>query len=119
MAGRGRTAHTLTAPLPGRTAPPRPAARPGRNAGDDRALPGRLPAPRRLDARRRGPRRPTVPALRRTSALRPCRAPRRAELPVKEHPRPRQEWCTPSCGNRARVARHHERHRTPWVAWWV
>ncbi|MFD7716019.1 CGNR zinc finger domain-containing protein [Streptomyces sp. NPDC059814] len=39
--------------------------------------------------------------------------------PVKEHPRPRQEWCTPSCGNRARVARHHERHRTPWVAWWV
>ncbi|WP_407697001.1 CGNR zinc finger domain-containing protein [Streptomyces dysideae] len=24
---------------------------------------------------------------------------------------PRQEWCTPSCGNRASVARHHERHK--------
>ncbi|MFJ1549216.1 CGNR zinc finger domain-containing protein [Streptomyces sp. NPDC088246] len=28
---------------------------------------------------------------------------------IKGHPR--QEWRKPSCGNRARVARHHERHR--------
>ncbi|MFE9682238.1 CGNR zinc finger domain-containing protein [Streptomyces sp. NPDC006285] len=28
---------------------------------------------------------------------------------LQDHPR--QEWCTPSCGNRARVARHHERHK--------
>ncbi|MEV1083958.1 CGNR zinc finger domain-containing protein [Streptomyces sp. NPDC050211] len=21
------------------------------------------------------------------------------------------EWCTPSCGNRVRVARHHDRHK--------
>ena len=24
--------------------------------------------------------------------------------------RERQQWCTPSCGNRARVARHYARH---------
>jgi hypothetical protein len=34
---------------------------------------------------------------------------------LKGHPRapaaPRQEWCTPSCRNRVRVARHHERHK--------
>lgn len=45
------------------------------------------------------------------AALRACHAPRCVRYFVKEHPR--QEWCTPSCGNRARVARHHERHRTP------
>ncbi|MFF1926514.1 CGNR zinc finger domain-containing protein [Streptomyces sp. NPDC058221] len=45
------------------------------------------------------------------TALRACRAPRCVRYFVKEHPR--QEWCKPSCGNRARVARHHERHRTP------
>ncbi|MCX4680927.1 CGNR zinc finger domain-containing protein [Streptomyces sp. NBC_01433] len=45
------------------------------------------------------------------AALRACHAPRCARYFVKEHPR--QEWCGPSCGNRARVARHHERHRTP------
>lgn len=43
--------------------------------------------------------------------LRACHAPRCVRYFVKEHPR--QEWCKPSCGNRARVARHHERHRTP------
>ncbi|MEU5474242.1 CGNR zinc finger domain-containing protein [Streptomyces lydicus] len=41
--------------------------------------------------------------------LRACPAPRCVRYFVKDHAR--QEWCTPSCGNRARVARHHERHR--------
>ncbi|WNI26525.1 CGNR zinc finger domain-containing protein [Streptomyces sp. ITFR-16] len=45
------------------------------------------------------------------AALRACHAPRCVRYFLKEHPR--QEWCKPSCGNRARVARHHERHRTP------
>ncbi|MET8327822.1 ABATE domain-containing protein [Streptomyces sp. NPDC005181] len=44
------------------------------------------------------------------AALRACHAPRCVRYFVKEHPR--QEWCKPSCGNRARVARHHERHRS-------
>lgn len=41
--------------------------------------------------------------------LRACPAPRCVRYFVKEHRR--QEWCKPSCGNRARVARHHARHR--------
>ncbi|WP_189313227.1 CGNR zinc finger domain-containing protein [Streptomyces brasiliensis] len=41
--------------------------------------------------------------------LRACHAPRCVRYFLREHPR--QEWCKPSCGNRARVARHHERHR--------
>ncbi|MEU5612344.1 CGNR zinc finger domain-containing protein [Streptomyces sparsogenes] len=41
--------------------------------------------------------------------LRACPAPRCVRYFVKDHPR--QEWCKPSCGNRARVARHHRRHR--------
>lgn len=41
--------------------------------------------------------------------LRACHAPRCVRYFLKEHPR--QEWCKSSCGNRARVARHHERHR--------
>ncbi len=41
--------------------------------------------------------------------LRACRAPRCVRYFVKSHGR--QEWCTPSCGNRARVARHYERAR--------
>ncbi|MGP3637808.1 CGNR zinc finger domain-containing protein [Streptomyces sp. 24-1644] len=44
-------------------------------------------------------------------SLRACHAPRCVRYFLKEHPR--QEWCKPSCGNRARVARHHERHRAP------
>ncbi|MEU3852816.1 ABATE domain-containing protein [Streptomyces sp. NPDC029554] len=43
--------------------------------------------------------------------LRACHAPRCVRYFLKDHPR--QEWCKPSCGNRARVARHHRRHRTP------
>ncbi|WP_189786935.1 CGNR zinc finger domain-containing protein [Streptomyces capitiformicae] len=41
--------------------------------------------------------------------LRACHAPRCVRYFLKEHPR--QEWCKPSCGNRARVARHHARHK--------
>ncbi|OUC91980.1 CGNR zinc finger domain-containing protein [Streptomyces swartbergensis] len=41
--------------------------------------------------------------------LRACHAPRCVRYFLKDHPR--QEWCKPSCGNRARVARHHQRHR--------
>ncbi|WP_121750622.1 CGNR zinc finger domain-containing protein [Streptomyces sp. E2N166] len=41
--------------------------------------------------------------------LRACHAPRCVRYFLKEHSR--QEWCKPSCGNRARVARHHERHK--------
>ncbi|MBE8470256.1 CGNR zinc finger domain-containing protein [Streptomyces justiciae] len=43
--------------------------------------------------------------------LRACHAPRCVRYFLKDHPR--QEWCKPACGNRARVARHHERHRKP------
>lgn len=41
--------------------------------------------------------------------LRACHAPRCVRYFLKEHPR--QEWCKPSCGNRARVARHQERRQ--------
>lgn len=41
--------------------------------------------------------------------LRACRAPRCVRYFIKSHGR--QEWCKPSCGNRARVARHYERAR--------
>jgi predicted RNA-binding Zn ribbon-like protein len=43
--------------------------------------------------------------------LRACAAPRCVRYFVKAHGR--QEWCKPSCGNRARVARHYRRHRAP------
>lgn len=41
--------------------------------------------------------------------LRACPAPRCVRYFVKAHPR--QEWCKPSCGNRARVSRHYHRAR--------
>ncbi|WP_274035865.1 CGNR zinc finger domain-containing protein [Streptomyces sp. MMBL 11-1] len=41
--------------------------------------------------------------------LRACHAPRCVRYFVSGHGR--QEWCKPSCGNRARVARHYERTR--------
>ncbi|MFF0288641.1 CGNR zinc finger domain-containing protein [Streptomyces sp. NPDC005262] len=44
------------------------------------------------------------------ATLRACHAPRCVRYFIKEHPR--QEWCKPSYGNRARVARHPERHRS-------
>ncbi|KUO05587.1 CGNR zinc finger domain-containing protein [Streptomyces caeruleatus] len=41
--------------------------------------------------------------------LRACTAPRCVRYFVKNHGR--QEWCKPSCGNRARAARHYQRQR--------
>ncbi|MCK2217824.1 ABATE domain-containing protein [Actinomadura sp. ATCC 31491] len=41
--------------------------------------------------------------------LRTCQAPRCVLYYVKEHPR--QEWCSTSCGNRARAARHYREHK--------
>lgn len=41
--------------------------------------------------------------------LRSCTAPRCVRYFVKSHGR--QEWCKPSCGNRARAARHYQRRR--------
>jgi predicted RNA-binding Zn ribbon-like protein len=43
--------------------------------------------------------------------LRACHAPRCVRYFVQDHPR--QEWCKPACGNRARVARHHARRQAP------
>lgn len=40
--------------------------------------------------------------------LRACLAPGCVLYFVREHPR--REWCSPGCGNRARVARHYRRH---------
>ncbi|MET7446691.1 CGNR zinc finger domain-containing protein [Streptomyces sp. ADI93-02] len=40
--------------------------------------------------------------------LRACTAPRCVRYFVKGHGR--QEWCRPACGNRARAARHYDRH---------
>jgi predicted RNA-binding Zn ribbon-like protein len=42
--------------------------------------------------------------------LRACTAPRCVRYFVKAHGR--QGYCKPSCGNRARVARHYERNRS-------
>jgi predicted RNA-binding Zn ribbon-like protein len=42
--------------------------------------------------------------------LRACLAPGCVLYFVKQHPR--REWCSAGCGNRARVARHYQRHRT-------
>jgi predicted RNA-binding Zn ribbon-like protein len=41
--------------------------------------------------------------------LRACRAPGCVLLFLKDHPR--REWCSNSCGNRARQARHYRRSR--------
>lgn len=41
-------------------------------------------------------------------ALRPCVAPGCSYFFMKTH---RQQWCSALCGNRARVARHAQRHR--------
>jgi predicted RNA-binding Zn ribbon-like protein len=40
--------------------------------------------------------------------LRACHAPGCVLYFVKDHPR--REWCSTTCGNRARVARHYQRH---------
>lgn len=41
--------------------------------------------------------------------LRACLAPGCVLYFLKDHPR--REWCSPACGNRARAARHYQRHR--------
>jgi predicted RNA-binding Zn ribbon-like protein len=41
--------------------------------------------------------------------LRACHGPGCVLYFVKDHPR--REWCSAGCGNRARVARHYEKHR--------
>lgn len=43
--------------------------------------------------------------------IRACQAPGCVLFFVKDHPR--REWCSASCGNRVRAARHYQRHRTP------
>jgi predicted RNA-binding Zn ribbon-like protein len=43
------------------------------------------------------------------AALRSCGGPGCVLFFIKNHPR--REWCSPGCGNRARVARHYDRHR--------
>ena len=45
------------------------------------------------------------------SSLRACQAPGCVLYFLKQHPR--REWCSAGCGNRARVARHYQRHHTP------
>ncbi|HEX3778195.1 MAG TPA: ABATE domain-containing protein [Pseudonocardiaceae bacterium] len=40
--------------------------------------------------------------------LRACPAPRCVRYFLQDHPR--QAWCKPSCGNRARVSRYYQRH---------
>ncbi|WP_073946146.1 CGNR zinc finger domain-containing protein [Streptomyces kebangsaanensis] len=49
------------------------------------------------------------PVTPRREQLRACTAPRCVRYFVKSHGR--QEWCKPSCGNRARAARHYRRRR--------
>jgi predicted RNA-binding Zn ribbon-like protein len=43
--------------------------------------------------------------------IRACHAPGCVLFFVKDHPR--RQWCSAGCGNRARAARHYQRHRTP------
>jgi predicted RNA-binding Zn ribbon-like protein len=42
--------------------------------------------------------------------LRACHAPTCVLFFIRNHPR--REWCSGSCGNRARVARHYRRHHS-------
>ena len=41
--------------------------------------------------------------------LRACGAPGCVQFFIRDHPR--REWCSPTCGNRVRAARHYLRHR--------
>jgi predicted RNA-binding Zn ribbon-like protein len=41
--------------------------------------------------------------------LKACPAPRCVRYFIQDHPR--QAWCKPSCGNRARVSRYYQRHQ--------
>ncbi|MEV4949010.1 CGNR zinc finger domain-containing protein [Streptomyces sp. NPDC053755] len=46
-----------------------------------------------------------------TLTVKPCLAP--GCVLYFERTPPRREWCSPGCGNRARAARHYNRHRNP------
>jgi predicted RNA-binding Zn ribbon-like protein len=46
--------------------------------------------------------------------LRACLAPGCVLYFVRQHPR--REWCSSACGNRARAARHYQRHRKADIA---
>jgi predicted RNA-binding Zn ribbon-like protein len=50
----------------------------------------------------------------RRQLLRACRGPGCVQFYVQDHPR--RAWCSPSCGNRARVARHYARVQTSELA---
>jgi predicted RNA-binding Zn ribbon-like protein len=43
--------------------------------------------------------------------IRACQGPGCVLFFVKNHPR--RQWCSAGCGNRARAARHYQRHRAP------
>jgi len=43
--------------------------------------------------------------------IRACQGPGCVLFFVKDHPR--RQWCSAGCGNRARAARHYQRHRAP------
>ncbi|MEU4427235.1 ABATE domain-containing protein [Actinoplanes sp. NPDC024001] len=45
-----------------------------------------------------------------SGVLNACYAPGCVLYFVRDHPR--REWCSTACGNRARAARHYQRHRT-------
>jgi predicted RNA-binding Zn ribbon-like protein len=45
----------------------------------------------------------------RRADLRACHGPGCVRYFLHDHPR--REWCSSGCGNRARVARHYQRHR--------
>ncbi len=47
----------------------------------------------------------------RPGRLRACQAPGCVLYFVQDHPR--REWCSTTCGNRARAARHYRRHHPP------
>jgi predicted RNA-binding Zn ribbon-like protein len=51
-----------------------------------------------------------VDLLARPSTLGVCEAPGCVLYFVRD--RPRRQWCSAACGNRARVARHYRRHRS-------
>ncbi|MFG2546801.1 CGNR zinc finger domain-containing protein [Streptomyces sp. NPDC048594] len=80
--------HWADAGTPVARAAPAPGARPDLTAALAQAVIGFLAGPDR-------------------QRLRACHAPRCVRYFLKDHPR--QEWCKPSCGNRARVARHQQR----------
>ncbi|WP_198679373.1 CGNR zinc finger domain-containing protein [Thermomonospora amylolytica] len=79
-------------------------------SGDDPAVTPRTTAPP-VDAALAAIARSAIEILggSRRTALRACGRTGCILFFLKNHPR--REWCSPRCGNRARVARHYDRHR--------